>query len=293
MNRNAGRVGDMHLCPAVSVAIPHVGGPTIAPGIAFVPVMVEGVQALRLGDHGMCGGPLDTAIEGAANVLVCGLPWVGRFHKTAHGGMLVGAAPKVVLGGATFALPACMRISGPSWFQNWVVRDLFALYSTPSGLELWRRLTAAGRTITIIPETDPYNSFARTDDPEAASRGQPTGATVMYNPRIGTFEFDQYGRKIVTAPQLVLAHELVHALNFAEGHHYLGPDPAHPKIDPRPPRSEPNILEVEAAAIGTGSHQGDFPTQNTFRRDFQLPRRDNHLGVAAPAPTDNRRPGGY
>lgn len=67
----------------------------------------------------------------------------------------------------------------------------------------------------------------------------------------------------------------------------------HHGVDPAPPASEPTIEREEAATIGTGSHRGDDLTENTFRDDLGLPRRDNHFGKATPAPTGDLRPGGY
>ena len=85
----------------------------------------------------------------------------------------------------------------------------------------------------------------------------------------------------------VLGHEIIHALNNAEGKHHYGTDPA-------PPASEPTINEEEAATIGTGSHAADPLTENTFRNDLGQGRRDNHYGEASPTgPTGSLRPGGY
>lgn len=286
MSRGAARAFDVHLCPAFGPVGFHGGGPMIWPGAAPTPVMVEGQPALRLGDMGLCAGPPDVAIEGAAHVLVGGLPWVGRFHGTAHGGMLVGAAATVVLEGATFAVPSGVRILGPSRFRNLVIRDLFFLYATPSGRELWRRIAATEKTITIIPDDTPDNSWAESSDPEAEARGEATGAIIGYNPAIAVFVYDDRDQTISMPPQITLAHELIHALDYGEGRQFAA-------VDPRPPASEPDIEEAEACAIGTGSHEGNFPSENSFRRDLELPRRNDHYGLRTAAPTANFRPGGY
>ena len=164
--------------------------------------------------------------------------------------------------------------------------DMFMLYNTPSGKELWRRIEAAEQPITIVPESDPHNSFAAPNDWGDANAGIPTGSTVRYNPDVAMRVFDSSGNQIDEPPQLVLGHEMVHALNNAEGTHHHGTDPA-------APASQPNINEEEAATIGTGSHSGDALTENTFRDDLGLPRRDNHYGMNAPGPTGDMRPGGY
>jgi len=285
MSRGACRVTDLHLCPAVTVVVPHFGGPAYA--AAPVTVVAEGLPALRLADFATCLGPPDVAFEGAATVLVGGLPWVGRFHKTAHGGITVLAASTVTVGDPTFALPPQVTIRGPSSFQNQVIRDMFLLYNTPSGKRMWDRIEAADQPITIVPESDPHNSFAAANDVDDATHGRPTGSTVRYNPAVAIFVYDSAGNKISEPPQVVLGHEMVHAIDNAEGHQYTG-------TDPRPPASQPNIEEEEAAAIGTGSHSGDSLSENTIRNDLGLARRDNHYGDVSPAsPTANLRPGGY
>lgn len=284
--RAACRVTDLHLCPQVTIIVPHVGGPAYP--AAPVTVLAEGLPALRLADFATCIGPPDVEFEGAATVLVGGLPWVGRFHKTAHGGILLLAAATVQIGDPTFSLPPQVTIRGPASFQNQVIRDMFLLYNTPSGKELWRRIEAADQPITIVPESDPHNSFAAPNDGGDAAAGRPTGSTVRYNPDVAVFVFDSAGNRIPMAPQVILGHEMVHALNNAEGTHHTA------AVDPAPPASQPTINEEEAATIGTGSHSGDALTENTFRSDLGLPRRDNHFGDASPTtPTQNLRPGGY
>lgn len=281
------RIGDLHLCPQINLLpplVPHFGGPTIP--AAPVMVFAESIPTLRLADFAFCVGPQDVVFEGAATVLVGGLPVVGRFHKTAHGGLMVLASSTVYLGGATFSLPPQVTIRGPASFQNRVIRDMFLLYDTPSGKELWRRIEAADQPITIVPESDPHNSFAAPNDWDDANAGVPTGSTVRYNPDVALRVYDSSGNQIDEPPQLVLGHEMVHALNNAEGTHHHGTDPA-------PPASQPDIAEEEAATIGTGSHSGDSLTENTFRDDLGLPRRDNHYGANAAGPMGDLRPGGY
>src|SRR5690606_7703052 len=88
--------------------------------------------------------------------------------------------------------------------------DMFMLYNTPSGKELWRRIEAAEQPITIVPESDPHNSFAAPNDWGDANAGIPTGSTVRYNPDVAMRVFDSSGNQIDEPPQLVLGHEMVH-----------------------------------------------------------------------------------
>jgi len=286
MMRGACRVTDLHVCPAFT-PIPHIGGGVVPTGP--VTVQAQSLPAARVGDLVNCvggGGPTDVVFEGALTVLVGGLPWSGRFDKTVHGGVLLMAASNVFVGGAAFALPPQVKVKGPPDFQNKVIRDMALLANTPSGQLLFQRIEAADQPITIIPEADPHNSFAAPVDDAKAHNGEPTGSTVMYNPSVSISVYDSAGNVIDEPPQMVLGHEMVHALNNSNGTHHHGKDPA-------PPASQPDIEREEAATIGTGSHSGDDLTENTFRDDLGLPRRDNHYGKNTPGPTGDMRPGGY
>jgi hypothetical protein len=112
---------------------------------------------------------------------------------------------------------------------------------------------------------------------------------IQYNPDYRSNAYDSSGNLIAQPPQLILAHEMAHALANSEGDHQYGTDPS-------PPASEPNIEEEEAQAIGTGSHTGRSPSENSVRSDLGLPARDNHFGTGGPAPGEpaplNLRPGG-
>ena len=63
----AARVADMHVCPLVTVLVPHVGGP-VAMGSGTV--MIGGMPAARLGDMATCVGPPDTIAMGETTVLI-------------------------------------------------------------------------------------------------------------------------------------------------------------------------------------------------------------------------------
>ena len=279
----AARVTDHHVCPQTSPT-PHIGGCVLA--AANPRVRAEALPSARLADYALCSGPMDVVFEGASTVLVGGLPFAGVGDHTAHKGIIVMAAATVAVGGPTFSLPPNFIAKGDAAFQNALIRDLFLLSTLPSGRALIERLARSGKPITFVREGDPHNSFCSPSSPLASSLGIPTGSTISYNPDVGLKAFDAAGKPIDMPPQCVLAHEMVHAIDNAEGHHYDG-------TDPRPPASQPHIEEEEAAAIGTGSHSRDYPTENSVRSDMGLPRRDNHYGQNTPTPTGNRRPGGY
>jgi uncharacterized Zn-binding protein involved in type VI secretion len=91
----AARVGDMHVCPMVTVLVPHVGGPVLPPG--GIPVLIGGMPAARMGDLCVCVGPPDVIVLGSPTVLIGGMPAARMLDMTAHGGVLVVGCPTVLI----------------------------------------------------------------------------------------------------------------------------------------------------------------------------------------------------
>ena len=97
MGMPAARLTDMHVCPMVTVLVPHVGGPILAPGAPTV--LTCGLPQARITDMAICVGPPDVIVTGAFTVLVCGFPAARMGDMTAHGGAIVGpCAPTVLIG---------------------------------------------------------------------------------------------------------------------------------------------------------------------------------------------------
>jgi uncharacterized Zn-binding protein involved in type VI secretion len=96
MGMPAARVGDMHICPLVTVLVPHVGGPILPPG--GIPVLIAGMPAARVGDMAVCVGPPDVILLGSFTTLIGGMPAARMLDMTAHGGMIVIGAPTVLIG---------------------------------------------------------------------------------------------------------------------------------------------------------------------------------------------------
>ena len=67
----AARIGDMHVCPMVTGAVPHVGGPIT---MGFPTVLIGMMPAARVGDMAVCVGPPDTIAMGSVTVMI------GRMH---------------------------------------------------------------------------------------------------------------------------------------------------------------------------------------------------------------------
>jgi len=93
----AARVGDMHVCPMITVLVPHVGGPILPPGTPTV--MIGGMPAAAVGDMCTCVGPPDTILMGSATVMIGGKPAARMGDSTAHGGTIILGCPTVMIGG--------------------------------------------------------------------------------------------------------------------------------------------------------------------------------------------------
>jgi uncharacterized Zn-binding protein involved in type VI secretion len=96
MPQPAARVGDMHVCPMITVLVPHVGGPILPPGCPMV--LIAGMPAARMGDMATCVGPPDVIVLGCPTVLIGGMPAARMGDLTAHGGAIVMGAPTVLIG---------------------------------------------------------------------------------------------------------------------------------------------------------------------------------------------------
>ncbi len=96
MGLPAARLTDMHVCPMVTVLVPHVGGPVVGPGCPTV--LIGGLPAARVGDMLVCVGPPDVIAMGAFTVLIGGMPAAQMGSVTAHGGAIVLGCPTVLVG---------------------------------------------------------------------------------------------------------------------------------------------------------------------------------------------------
>jgi uncharacterized Zn-binding protein involved in type VI secretion len=91
----AARIADMHVCPMVTVLVPHVGGPV---AMGFPTVMIGFQPAARVGDVAICVGPPDVIAMGSFTVLIGGQPAARMGDITAHGGTVVMGFPQVMIG---------------------------------------------------------------------------------------------------------------------------------------------------------------------------------------------------
>lgn len=81
----------------ITVLVPHVGGPIVAPGCPTV--LIGGLPAARATDMLTCVGPPDVIVKGSVTVLIGGLPAARMGDQTAHGGAIAIGWPTVLIGG--------------------------------------------------------------------------------------------------------------------------------------------------------------------------------------------------
>lgn len=92
----ASRLTDMHVCPASTGPVPHVGGPIVGPGCPTV--MIGKLPAALVGDMCVCVGPPDTIAMGSTTVLIGGMPAARLGDSCAHGGSIVLGEFTVMIG---------------------------------------------------------------------------------------------------------------------------------------------------------------------------------------------------
>ncbi|MBI1745324.1 MAG: PAAR domain-containing protein [Acidobacteria bacterium] len=93
----AARITDMHVCPMVTVLVPHVGGPILPP--ACPTVLIGFLPAARVTDMAVCVGPPDIIVKGSMTVMIGNLPAARLGDQTAHGGIIVLGCMTVMIGG--------------------------------------------------------------------------------------------------------------------------------------------------------------------------------------------------
>ncbi len=104
----AARITDMHTCPEATPE-PHVGGPVIS---GSPNVFINGLPAARVGDPLTCVGPPDLIAKGSTGVFINGLPAARMGDLTAHGGVIIGGSPNVIIGEIGSPSPGFAGIGG-------------------------------------------------------------------------------------------------------------------------------------------------------------------------------------
>ena len=87
----------MHVCPAFTGIVPHVGGPILPP--CAPTVLIGSLPAARITDKCVCVGPPDMIAKGSATVLISKLPAARIADNCGHGGLIVLGCFTVLVGG--------------------------------------------------------------------------------------------------------------------------------------------------------------------------------------------------
>ncbi len=97
MGMPGSRLTDMHVCPATTGPVPHVGGPISGP--CAPTVLIGSLPAAMMGDLCVCVGPPDSIVKGSTTVLTMSKPQVRLGDTCAHGGAVMMGLPTVLVGG--------------------------------------------------------------------------------------------------------------------------------------------------------------------------------------------------
>jgi uncharacterized Zn-binding protein involved in type VI secretion len=97
MGKPAARTLDMHVCPAFTALVPHVGGPLLPLG-AVPTVLIGGSFAATVGTMCTCAGPPAAIMMGSPTVLIGGKMAARMGDTTAHGGTIVLGCATVLIG---------------------------------------------------------------------------------------------------------------------------------------------------------------------------------------------------
>jgi uncharacterized Zn-binding protein involved in type VI secretion len=133
----AARTTDMHTCPMQTPilfgTIPHVGGPIL---VGVPNVLIGSLPAAVMGTMCICVGPPDVIVAGSVGVLIGGRPASRMSDNTAHGGIIVGGLPTVLIGGVSMnmngglggldATIAGLSLPGDSPLSDPAVADMIA-----------------------------------------------------------------------------------------------------------------------------------------------------------------------
>jgi hypothetical protein len=248
-------------------------------------VLVCTMPDARILDISICVGPPDPIAQGSSTVLVGGLPTSRLADTTSHGGVIVSGCPTVLVGGPTVT----MNIA-PGQTLKFVkaLQDALAkILPTPSGIEWLRQMGLNGKAVTFR-ETLTANGFATPANGADAGNGNGTDSTIDWNPNHHVTDSGLPGAQGTPGSEVILAHEMVHALHNANGNERNGPNDSFPGQQGSSARNE------ERSTVGTSGpvqvpppppgatepnppdYSNDVPTENSFRDDLGIPRRPSY-----------------
>lgn len=281
----AARVTDNHVCPQVTVLVPHVGGPIIPP---CAPTVTVGTQfQSRILDQLICVGPLDLIQQGESTVLVCGLPASRLLHTTVHGGVIVTGLPTVLIGssapGGQGTVTFKVAPGSTSAFVTALQNALATILPTRSGIVLLAHMAANGNAITF-QQTNAANGYCSADNPANSTSPPGSSSTISWNPNYNITDASLPGTQGSPGSAVILAHEMVHATHNGDGNNRNGPNDTYPGQSGSSQRNEERstvgtqgpITLPSGAPAAAPDYSNNVPTENSFRDDLGIPRRPSY-----------------
>jgi uncharacterized Zn-binding protein involved in type VI secretion len=267
----------------VTGIVPHVGGPILPP--CCPTVITCAMPQARVMDMATCVGPPDLIVKGSATVLVGGMPAARMTDMTAHGGVIVTGCPTVLIGdsgGGTVTLKIDPGASPQ--FVAALQTALPKILATRSGAEWLRQMGQNGRTVTF-KETNDDNGYCGADDPAHQNSAPGSDSTISWNPNKTSLDPSLPGKQGAPGAEVILAHEMCHALHNGNGDYRGGPNDSFPGQKGTSARNEERSTVGTAGPIkrpdGTTDNSApdyskDVPTENSFRDDLGIPRRPSY-----------------
>jgi uncharacterized Zn-binding protein involved in type VI secretion len=277
----AARIGDMHVCPMVTVLVPHVGGPFV---LGSFTVMVGGVPQSRVTDMLICVGPPDVLVNGSPTVMV-GMVGSAGMVSLMMGGMFAGLKnflagyPKATLdanGNVETQYNSQITIQGSPAYQAYTIADLNTFLATPTGKRWLAAYEKTGKHITIKPippGTQQNNGFTHAESKGAYAKkdgthGDGSDSTILYNPS-DTSEYKAAdGTTQTMPPDQTLGHEMIHGLHNGQGNNLAGNK-----------QPSPYGNEEESQTIGVNGHDDDDITERTMQDDAGQSNRPDHDSI--------------
>jgi uncharacterized Zn-binding protein involved in type VI secretion len=284
----ASRIGDMHVCPMVTVLLPHVGGPFV---LGSFTVLVCGVPQSRVTDMLICIGPPDILANGSPDCIVGMVGAMGLFGLIMSGLLaglanFVGGYPKAVLqnGQIVTQYNSQITIQGSAQYQATTIHDLNTFLATPTGQRWAKAYAATGRNITITPipaGTQQNNGFTiaggRGAYPNAdGTHGSGADSTIQYNPSDTSEYTAADGTTQTQPPYQTLGHEMIHSLHNGQGNNLAGNT-----------QPSPYDNEEESQTIGVNGHDSDDITEKTMESDAGQSNRPDHNSITRDVYQDN------
>jgi len=285
----ASRIGDMHVCPMVTVLVPHVGGPFV---LGSFTVLVGGVPQSRVTDMLICVGPPDILAMGSPTVMV-GMAGGGGMLGLVMGGLLaglknfLGGYPKAVMdssGNIVTQYNSQITIQGSAAYQATTIADLDTFLGTPTGKRWADAYAKTGKHITIVPipaGTQQNNGFTIAADngayPKAdGTHGDGSDSTIQYNPSDTSEYTAADGTTQTQPPYQTLGHEMIHGLHNGQGNNLAGNT-----------QPSPYDNEEESQTIGVNGHDSDTITEKTMEGDAGQSNRPDHDSITRDVYQDN------